>query len=649
MTSCSNKPLPTTGKVGGCKLKSVTRHRRRTISKLSVCLLIVAAGVSGTFLAANSQAAGGGHGHGQGHEAIGGRSGLSRVDLNGWAAAQLKADQARHDKPHPRAPKTAKASPSSLTTQLTTETPVGAATAVTRQAAQLKPAEAAAATPSALVLYDTAGPYGQLGELYAMAAANLAGHFGTVTAKPVEQYTAGMINSYSAVIYIGSTYYGGDIPDAIPAAFYADAAAGSKPVIWMGANIWNMANSTGLAAFTQKYGWDPTNSYYDDGGSVGTVTRVTYKNQALTRNIPAGQDGGVLRPAILTGGGYPAVDTLAQGLDSSNGHTFGWAIRSSNLTYIGEIPFAYVSESDRVIAAEDLLFDALAPDTAERHRAMVRLEDISPDSDPTQLKAIADYLKSENIPYGINVIPVYTDPEGTYNNGTAQTITLAQRPQVVSALKYMLARGAVLMDHGYTHQYGTVANPYDGVTGDDFEFYRAHVDSANNVVYDGPVAEDSALWAQTRVTSALTAFTLAGLPKPALWTTPHYAASAADYKVFGANFSARLERSLYFSGTLSGKSAGANTFIGQFFPYVVKDVYGTKVLPEDIGNYEPEAFNNHPARLPADLVASAKANLAVRDGFASFFYHPYYPLQPLKDTIAGIKALGYTFVSPSSL
>jgi uncharacterized protein YdaL len=151
------------------------------------------------------------------------------------------------------------------------------------------------------------------------------------------------------------------------------------------------------------------------------------------------------------------------------------------------------------------------------------------------------------------------------------------------------------------------------------------------------------------VTSALAAFTVAGLPKPALWTTPHYAASATDYKVFGSNFSARLERSLYFSGTLRGTSAGPNTFLGQFFPYVVKDVYGTKVLPENIGNYEPEAYNNHPARQPADLIASAKANLAVRDGFASFFYHPYYPTQPLKETVDGIKALGYTFVSPTSL
>ncbi|MFE0509159.1 DUF2334 domain-containing protein [Streptomyces sp. NPDC058964] len=612
---------------------------KRARNRISVVLLLVAALLSGTFLATNAQAAGG---HRHRGESAGPRSGMGRVDLAGWAKAQLSADEARRARPRPKTVRHALAS--------TAVSGLRTATAVTRQAALLAPADAAAdANPTTLVLYDTTGPYGQLGELYAMATANLAGHFGTVTSKPVQQYTAGMINSYSAVIYIGSTYYGGSVPDVIPAAFYSDAASSTKPVIWMGANVWNMANSVGVAQFTQKYGWDPTTSYYEDGGSIGNVTQVTYRGQTLTRTVPAGQDGGVLRPNVSTGAGYPAVTRVAEGLDSSNGHTFGWGVRSSNLTYIGEIPFAYVSESDRVIAFEDMLFDALAPATAERHRAMVRLEDISPDSDPAELRSMADYLYSQNIPYGINVIPVYTDPKGTYSNGVPQTITLAQRPQVVSALKYMLARGAVLMDHGYTHQYGNVANPYDGVTGDDFEFYRAHVDAADNVVYDGPVAEDSALWAQTRVTSALLQFTLAGLPKPALWTTPHYAGSAADYKVFSANFTARLERSLYFAGTLSGTSSDPNRFIGQFFPYVVKDVYGTKVLPENIGNYEPEAYNNHPARQPADLIASAKANLAVRDGVASFFYHPYYPVQPLKDTIDGIKALGYTFVSPAAL
>lgn len=606
-------------------MKSVRKAPARRRRRLSVVMLLIAA-LLGTAVAASAAAP---DKKPPRSERLGPAASLNKVSLADWAKDQLAADAKRRKGPRP------------LLSSL-----VGAVTDTVEKLL----AAAAPQETSTLVLYDDAGPYGYLGELYAMAAANLGGHFGTVVAKPVEQYTPGLLGQYTATVYLGSTYYGGSVPDEVPAAFYQDVLAATKPVTWVGDNIWNMGNAVGVAQFTQKYGWDPTTSYFSDAnGSVGNVSQVTYGGQALTRKIPAGQDGGVLRPNILTGAGYPAVTRVAEALDSASGVTFPWAVRSANLTYIGEIPFSYVSESDRVIAYEDMLFDALAPGTAARHRAVVRLEDISPDADPADLRAIADYLYSQHIPYGINVIPVYKDPKGVYSGGTAQTVTLAQRPQVVSALKYMLARGAVLMEHGYTHQYSDVNNPYTGVTGDDFEFYRAHVDAADNVVYDGPVAEDSTAWAQSRVASGLQAFTAAGLPRPQLWTTPHYAASATDYRVFAQNFPARLERSLYFAGTLSGGTPVANRFIGQFFPYVVNDVYGTKVLPENIGNYEPVAYNNHPPRLPADLVASAKANLAVRDGFASFFYHPYYPVQPLKDTVDGIKALGYTFVSPAAL
>ena len=59
---------------------------------------------------------------------------------------------------------------------------------------------------SALVLYDTTQQWGWLGELYGIMVGNLVSHFGSWTAMPVLSYTAGGMNNYSAVIYIGSTY-----------------------------------------------------------------------------------------------------------------------------------------------------------------------------------------------------------------------------------------------------------------------------------------------------------------------------------------------------------------------------------------------------------------------------------------------------------
>ncbi|MET8628753.1 hypothetical protein ABZW30_34285 [Kitasatospora sp. NPDC004669] len=73
------------------------------------------------------------------------------------------------------------------------------------------------------------------------------------------------------------------------------------------------------------------------------------------------------------------------------------------------------------------------------------------------------------------------------------------------------------------------------------------------------------------------------------------------------------------------------------------------VRAEALGIYEPVPYNNHPARLLVDLIASAKADLAVRDGAASSFYHPSCDVTPLQQTIDGIEALGYTFVGPTDL
>jgi len=82
---------------------------------------------------------------------------------------------------------------------------------------------------------------------------------------------------------------------------------------------------------------------------------------------------------------------------------------------------------------------------------------------------------------------------------------------------------------------------------------------------------------------------------------------------------------------------------------VVRDVYGTKVLPENLGSIEPEPFFQFPTRFPADILADARRVRVVRDGFASFYFHPFLDIHYLKDTVDGLLAAGWTFVSPASL
>jgi uncharacterized protein YdaL len=225
---------------------------------------------------------------------------------------------------------------------------------------------------------------------------------------------------------------------------------------------------------------------------------------------------------------------------------------------------------------------------------------------------------------------------------------------MVSVLKYALTHGGTINMEGYTHQYSTVADPYDGVSGDDFEFYLSHVDSANNVVYDGPVPVDSATWAQSRITKGKSLFAAVGLPVPTTFVAPHYAASAIDYTVFAQNFGTRFDRGLYFGGWCPAGACGTGTpnyskLYGQYFPYLVRDIYGTTVVPEDLGDVETQSYNNHPPRFPADILASAKGASVITDGVQSLFYDPTLGTSYLQQIVTGIKSMGYQFVPVSAV
>ena len=73
------------------------------------------------------------------------------------------------------------------------------------------------------------------------------------------------------------------------------------------------------------------------------------------------------------------------------------------------------------------------------------------------------------------------------------------------------------------------------------------------------------------------------------------------------------------------------------------------VIPENMGNYEPDAINNHQPRLVPDLLATGQRNLAMTDPVASMFFHPYLPVAELRVAVEGLKGQGYTFVDGVAL
>lgn len=494
-------------------------------------------------------------------------------------------------------------------------------------------AGAPGANPSqnTLVLYDSSGQWGWLGEAYGVMAGNLVTHGSKYTLHPAAGYVAGELGGYTGLIYVGSTY-----DEPLPTALLDDVLATTKPVLWMNDNIWQLAARA--SDFAGQYGFTPM--FFDFSNAL----TVTYKGVALQRNALAAPTG-LLQTAIND----PAKAQVLATATNDVGGTINWATRGANLTYIGEIPFSYTGPNDRYLAAVDLIGKVSNPSMLSRKRALVRIEDVSADASPTRLRAIADYLYSKNVPFSVAVIPFYKDPNGTYNNGVPVSTHLYQASAVVKALRYMQSRGGTLLMHGYTHQYSNVDNPYSGASGDDFEFYRAHISPDNYVIYDSPVAEDSALWAQGRIASGQQEFAQAGFAVPNIFEAPHYAASAIDYQVFQPAFTARYDRGLFAAGWCSNGACGSGIpdytrIYGQFYPYLVRDIYGSVVIPEQLGNVELVEFNHNPPRSPADILYSANRNAVIQDSVQSFFFHPFLNISYLKQIVAGLQAMGYTFV-----
>ena len=479
------------------------------------------------------------------------------------------------------------------------------------------PASTCADPTASLILYDTTGDFSRLGERYATLAANLVSPFGAWRAEPVADYHTGDLACATAGLYIGSTY-----DEPLPAAFLDDVAAQRTPIVWINENLWKLDGRLPVVR-----GTGPDTRLFD---------HVTYKGQALVRDVP-------VESGLSTQ--LPATDaTVLATATGPDGAERPWALRSGSITYIGENPFAYTMGSDRALIFDDLLIETFQPQAKERHRALVRLEDISPKLDPSLVQAAVDALAEEKVPFALAVVPEYHDGKG------GPVIRLRDRPKLVAVLKDAMNRGGTLIMHGFTHQLDGFHNPYSGETVADYEFFRADIDANDNVRLLGPVPNDSYAWAHARLQQGLDEFAAAGLPRPQVITPPHYAASAVDYQAMKDLFLARFDRGLYFDSQLATGIADPTRFFDQSFAYVVKDIHGMTVVPENLGYESPDPLNNREPRSIADIIASAKAGLVVRDGFAAFFWHPYLVtsadagVDDLHRAVQGIRDLGYTFV-----
>ena len=468
-----------------------------------------------------------------------------------------------------------------------------------------------------LVLYDGEGRYAAYAAQSAVLAANLASHFGTPVRQSVTRYRAGEMKHYAAAIYVGTTY-----GERLPRAFLADVRAGARPVLWLGGNGYQLTDKP--YALARGFRVLPNDRQ-------GRYAMVRYRRARLT--ISTGQLADIdvtdKRRARVLGTAVTAA-----------GQQVPWAVRSGRVTYVAEAPLQSDGGRDRSYAVADLMA-SLFGRVPVRHRALIRLEDVGPATSPVQLRQIADLLSARKIPFAVAVYPRYLGPVRQHPR---KRITLADRPAVVEALKYMLVKGGTLVLHGYTHQLGDLRNPNNGESGEDYEFLRVHDNAHHVLTYADPVRKDVSGWARHRIELALAAMRAAGLPRPAIWQFPEYGAAPAEYRVAASMFVARFDRGNY-AERLHGH-VKLQTLTEQAPPYLVRDVYGGPVLPENLGYViGPHVPTSGEGSISSILAAAAAQKAAVRDNVASVYYHPFLGTAPLRRVVRGITREGYTFVS----
>lgn len=473
----------------------------------------------------------------------------------------------------------------------------------------------------ALVLFDSKGRYAAYGEQSAVLAANFVSHFALPVRQPVTTYRRGEMAHYAAVVYVGTNY-----GEPLPSGFLSDVRARVRPVLWLGGNAWELTDT----AFARARGWRGSTA-----DRIRHYTSVWYRHVRLTINTNDLGRIDVIDPAKVT--------VLGRAL-AADGSSTPWAVRSGNLTYVSEAPLDSGGGQDRSFAVADMMAGLFGP-VRQRHRALLRLEDVGPDADPVQLRQVANLLAADGIPFSVAVYPVYVGP--VYQHPRAW-IRLQDRPRVVDAVKYLLSKGGTLVLHGYTHQLGDKRNPANGQSAVDYEFYRVHFNAHHILVYDGPVTKGSAAWTRHRIDSALAAIHAAGLPRPEIWEFPHYGAAPADYRVAASMFTARFERGNYAGGPPGHKNL--HTLTEQTPPYLVRDIYHGPVLPETLGHVTgPRIPAAGQGSIQAILAAAAVQKAAVRDNLAGVFYHPFLGAGPLRRLVTGLRHEGYRFVSPCAV
>lgn len=481
-----------------------------------------------------------------------------------------------------------------------------------------------------LIVYDANEASAWVGEIYAQQLSNLLSRFKVRVAKiPADSYRPGLIDRYDATFYLGLIY---DAP--LPEAFREDVRIAKRPVCWLGYNLWQVSWRTpggeSDPEFSERTG---LKFIHLDGRGY---SQIRYGNSLLAKNA--------LEPIVARVSITDPSKAIAKATAVGPAGELPYIVRGgAGFWFVADNPMAAIDAyrpNDRLLAFADTLQDVLGVQAETENRAIVRIEDVRPTEDPVRLRLLADICAQEGVPFTVSVIPDYRDPNTVWPGGPRR-LTVAESAEFQAALRYMEEKGGTLLMHGTTHQLEGMKNAWNGVSGEDFEFFQIALDANGNAQWVGPVPGDSGRWAGERVDQGLDLLRQAGF-RPKGWVTPHYVASPADYAEFAKRFDYSLCRGMTFATGADGTLYG----LQQLAPWPIVDAFGMRRIPETLGYVDPNGQSGL-ANNGWYMSERARALKAVRGGWAGCYIHPFLEPDHLRGLIRSIKVEGFRFVSPA--
>ncbi|MFD2043764.1 DUF2334 domain-containing protein [Ornithinibacillus salinisoli] len=288
--------------------------------------------------------------------------------------------------------------------------------------------------------------------------------------------------------------------------------------------------------------------------------------------------------------------------------------------------------SQEKYAITHAMYDLFQLEKPKTHPAYIRLEDISPVSDPELVLEAGSYLLDKGIPVYLAMIPVYV------NSNTGEKITLEKKPKLRKALDELVRRGAYVISHGYTHSYRYAE------TGEGFEFWDAELNQPITTLNPEEIPEKIKMedqfaskgeynqyvnnlqkieteYVQTKLQDSIHSLTKLEYT-PVAFEAPHYTMSSNGYNVVSTYFSALF-------GQMQVSDKNWEVMINPLFISKPSILNGMTLYPETIG-FVDDNLDDPIAEMEQSISNVVQVPGAVIGGF----YHPYLGVDYLKEMVA---------------